>query len=293
MHHHKPGGANTLIKCFALILVFALVEVVGGFLSGSLALLSDAGHMFSDATALGLAALAVWVGRQPASSRHSFGLVRAEVVAALFNSLFMMVIVAGIVYYAIHRLFDPQPVMGGTVMLVAGVGLIVNMIVAYVLHHGEQTLNTRAAMLHVMGDLLGSVAALLAGAIIYFTGWTPIDPILSLFVSALILFSSIRLLLDVLHVIMEGVPPYLDLPEVGNAMAAIDGVSSVHDLHIWTLSSGRVALSAHVVVSDMRAWALVLEAQREMLRDCFALDHITLQPESNVQIIEPHLQKSD
>lgn len=266
-----------------LTFAFALVEAVGGWLSGSLALLGDAGHMVSDATALGIAALAAWVSRRPPSYRHSFGLLRAEAVAALLNGLFMLVVVFSIAVHAIQRLQTPVPVGGGTVMLIAAIGLLVNLLVAWLLHRGDDSLNTRAALLHVMGDVLGSVAALIAGLVIYLTGWLPIDPLLSLLICVLILVSSLRLLRDVLHVIMEGVPPWLELPRVGRAMAAVDGVESVHDLHIWTLSSGVVALSAHIVVRDLRSWQAVLERLQGLLQERFTIGHVTLQPESAEQ----------
>jgi len=278
-HSHHHGTGNTLIWALVLTVGFAVVEVIGGVLSSSLALLGDAGHMFSDATALGLAAFAAWVAKQPRSARHSYGLVRAEVVAALVNGLFMLVIVFTIAYHAIERLWQPQPVAGGTVMVIAAIGLAVNIVVAMMLHRGEQTLNTRAAYLHVMGDLLGSAAALVAGAVIYFTGWMPIDPLLSLLICGLILYSSVQLLREVLHVIMEGVPLYLELEEIDDALVAPAGVSSVHDLHVWTLSSGLVALSAHVVIRDMHDWQRVLAELRAVLDQRFDIQHVTLQPE--------------
>ena len=269
---------KTLWTGVVLILGFALVEAVSGWWAGSLALLGDAGHMLTDATALALAALAVRVGRQPPSHRHSFGLVRAEVVAALVNGLLMLIVVASIVFHAFGRLLDPQPVAGGTVIIVAALGLGINIVVAMVLHRGEKTLNTRAAMLHVLGDLLGSIAALLAGVVIHFTGWMPIDPLLSLLICGLILYSSLHLLRDVLHVIMEGVPPYLDLAEIGTAIGDITGILSVHDLHIWTLASGKVALSAHVVLENMEAWQDILASCQTMLSESYGIDHVTLQP---------------
>lgn len=278
-HHHTPSGGRSLIWSFALTAGFAVVEGVGGWWAGSLALFGDAGHMISDATALGFAALAARVARQPPSARHSYGLGRAEVVAAIVNSLLMVAVVVAIAGAAVLRLHTPTPVQGAAVMGVAFAGLLINVGVAWVLSRGEHTLNTRAALLHVMGDLLGSVAALTAGAVVYFTGWTPIDPILSLFISALILYSALRLLREALHVIMEGVPPDLDLREVGRAMAATHGVNSVHDLHIWALSSGKVMLSAHVIISDMTSWEDTLSALRELIRERFAIDHVTLQPE--------------
>lgn len=295
-HDHGAGPASRhpvtserlLLWCVGLTLALALVEAVGGWWAGSLALLSDAAHMLSDATALGLAALAAWVARLPPSPRHSFGLLRAEVVAALINGVFMLVVIIGITWHAIDRLRDPQPVAGGVVILIAIAGLIVNIIVFWLLHRGEQTLNIRGAMIHVIGDLLGSVAALTAGLVIWLTGWTPIDPLLSFLICALILVSSLRLLRDVLHVIMEGVPAHLDLPEVGRAMAARRGVREVHDLHIWTLSSGRVALSAHVVIEDMAHWEAILDGLRVMLHDDYHIEHVTLQPEPATRTVRIH-----
>ena len=279
--HHPPHvtGRHGLTWGFALTIAFAAIEAAAGWWSGSLALFGDAGHMITDATALGIAAFASWVARQPPSARHSFGLVRAEAVAALVNGMFMLVIVAAIAYQAVSRLYHPQPVAGGTVMIVAALGLLVNVAVAMLLHRGAQDLNTRAALLHVIGDLLGSVAALVAGGVIYFTAWTPIDPLLSLLICVLILFSAVRLLREVLHVFMEGVPPYIDLPTVGRALAQVRYVSSIHDLHIWTLSSGRIALSAHVVLDDMGHWDAILADMRALLLEDFAIDHATLQPE--------------
>jgi len=281
-HHHPPhthAGGRSLIWSFALTFGFAIVEGAGGWWADSLALLGDAGHMISDAAALGLAALAAWVAKRPPSVRHSYGLGRAEVVAAIGNSLFMVMVVAAIAVAAVMRLQTPVPVKGGAVIGVALAGLMINLIVAWVLSRGERTLNTRAALLHVMGDLLGSVAALTAGIVIYTTGWTPIDPLLSLFICALILYSSVRLLREALHIIMEGVPHDLDLREVGGAMAALHGVSSIHDLHIWTLSSGKPMLSAHAVISDMAHWEETRAALQTLLQDRFGIDHITVQPE--------------
>ncbi len=278
-HGHAHGTGAALWWGFGLTAGFAAVEAAAGWWAGSLALLSDAGHMVSDATALGLAAVAAWVARRPPSARHSYGLGRAEVVAALGNSLFMVAVVVAIAIAAMERLAQPRPVAGGTVALVALLGLGVNLLAIWLLERGEQTLNTRAALLHVLGDLLGSVAALAAGLVIHYTGWTPIDPLLSLLISALILLSALRLLREALHILMEGVPPHLDLREVGRAMAEVPGVASVHDLHIWTLASGTVMLSAHVVVPSMAEWQRTLEELRRMLRERYGIDHVTLQPE--------------
>lgn len=259
--------------------IFAVIEAVAGWWSNSLALIGDAGHMVTDSLALGLGALAAWASRRPPSLKHSYGLKRAEVVGALFNSLAMVLVVGYIGFEAIGRLAAPEPVTGGTVMLVAAAGLLVNTGAAWALHRGEQTLNVKGALLHVMGDLLGSVAALIAGAVIHFTGWYPIDPLLSLFIAVLIVVSSVRLLRDVLHVIMEGVPRDVDLEEVGRTLASVEGVHHVHDLHVWTLDSSTYAVSAHVVVARMSDWEGCRGRLETVLASTFGISHATLQPE--------------
>lgn len=284
-HHHGGQSRHALLFAVGLTLVFALVEAATGWWSGSLALLGDAGHMVTDATALGMAALAAWIAKRPPSARHSYGFARAEVMAALLNALFMVAVVAAITVAAVQRFYAAQPINGAAVTIVAALGLAINVAVAMVLSRGEKTLNTRGALLHVMGDLLGSVAALIAGVVVSYTGWTPIDPILSLFICALILYSSIGLLREALHTLMEGVPFGLSLPEVGHAMSGIAGVSSVHDLHIWDLGGERVALSAHVVIEELGDWEGVLARLTEMLAHRYRIEHVTLQPEPVNRII--------
>ncbi|BBM02262.1 cation diffusion facilitator family transporter [Microbulbifer sp. GL-2] len=280
VHHRNGNGAlRPLLIALILTLGFSFVEAVGGWLSGSLALLSDAGHMLTDSFALALGAVAAVLAKKPADRELSFGWGRAEVLAAVTNGLIMLLIVAAISFAAINRLHNPQPVHGGTVMLIAFVGLLINIVAAWVLYRGERTLNIRGALLHVMGDMLGSVAALISGAVIYFTGWVPIDPLLSLLICFLILISCVRLLRDAVDVLMERVPRELSLPVVGETLAQVNGVRSVHDLHIWRLDSSTISLSAHIVVDDLQAWPAVLERLRETLIKRFGIDHITLQPE--------------
>lgn len=262
-----------------LTLGFAAVEAGVGLWAGSLALVADAGHMVNDAAALLLAAGAAWLARRPPSLRHSYGLGRAEFIAALINSLGLLALVAWLVVTAIERLQTPQAVMGEAVSVTAAIGLAINLLVAWLLARGEKNLNTRAAMLHVMGDLLGSVAALLAGLVIYFTGWTPIDPMLSLAIGALILFSSLRLLREVLHGLMEGAPLNIDPETVGKELAAVQGVASVHDLHIWAVKSDEPLLTAHLVVENMAHWEQVMTASHALLLARFHIHHATLQPE--------------
>ncbi len=280
-HHHlgHTGQSSVLLGALLLTLGFGVVEALTGWWSGSLALLSDAAHMVTDASSLGLAAAATWLARRPPSMRHSYGLVRAEVMAALINSLAMLVLIGFIGFEAIQRFGTPHPITGGPVIAVAVVGLIVNLVVAWMLHRGEQTLNSRAALLHVLGDALGSVAAITAGIVIVTTGWMPIDPLLSLFVAALIGISALRLLREVVHVLMEGVPPNVRLDTVGQDLVKLPGVLRVHDLHVWTLSSGTLALSAHLELRDLGNWPATLTAARQTLAAQHGIRHVTLQPE--------------
>lgn len=287
-HDHAGGHARAagraLTWSVVLTLGFAAVEFVGGWWGGSLALMGDAGHMVTDALALAMGAVAARLSQAPPSRRHTFGLKRAEVVGALINAVFMVAVVAWLGYEAIQRLLQPVPVAGPVILVIAAVGLGVNLLVLRVLHGGEQTLNTRGAILHVMGDLLGSVAALASGLVVTVTGWTPIDPLLSLLISALILISTIRLLADALHVVMEGVPGHVRLSEVAGRLTTIDGVIDVHDLHVWTIASGTHAISAHVRIRDLQRWPELLVSMERLLNEEFHIDHVTLQPEPPYQV---------
>jgi cobalt-zinc-cadmium efflux system protein len=277
-HRHRPGRA--LIAALALTLGFAGVEALAGWFAGSLALLSDAGHMLTDSLALAIATVAARLSHRAPSPRHSYGLARAEVLAALANAGFVFALVLGIAWNALARLWHPQPVDGDTVSIVAALGLAINLAVAWTLSRGGRDLNTRAALLHVMIDALGSVAALASGLVILATGWTRIDPLLSIAICALILGSSLRLAREAVHTLLEGVPPGISLPRVGQRMARVAGVASVHDLHIWSISSQRAALSAHLVVRDLADWEGVRAALERVLRTEFGIDHVTLQPET-------------
>ncbi len=281
-HDHQHGAntaAKTLWIAVIITLFFAGVEAFFGWFAHSLALLSDAGHMLADSLTLVMAAIAAIIAARPPSRKHSYGLGRAEVIAALISSLFILLVVIGIAVEAVNRLQHPKPVAGGIVMIVAFIGLVVNVVIAYILSRGEKTLNMRAALLHVIGDLLGSVAALLSGAIIYYTHWDPIDPILSFFICVLILISSLRILRDTFSVLMEGVPSHLDLASIGYRMASVKNVKSVHDLHVWTLSSGMIVLTAHVLIINLKQWQTVLADLQQLLQQEFHIEHVTLQPE--------------
>ena len=279
-HHHEPRAGTTLAVAALATVAYGVVEALGGWWTGSLALLSDAGHMLTDGAALGLGAVAAWVARRPPSSRHSYGLGRAEVVAALVNAGAMLVILVALAYEAIVRLREPSPVQGAAAALIAAAGLALNLFFLRRLAPHAHDMNARAARLHVLGDVLGSVAALAAGALIALTGWTRIDPLASLVICALIAFSSVRLLRESLHALMEGVPSGMSVETIGGEMARVEGVVSVHDLHVWTLSGSRTALSAHVVVRSMAQWERTLAELQRRLHERFGIDHVTLQPET-------------
>lgn len=290
LHAHKKGDAkhchtkeasnqNLLLIALVLTLGFSVVEGAAAYFAGSLALISDAGHMVTDAAALGLALFAQIISRRPPSSKHSFGFGRAEALAAFVNSIAMLVLVAWIVIEAICRFYTPHVVDGYTVSVVAAIGLLMNIVVALVLSRDQRSVNTRAALVHVMGDLLGSVAALAAGLIIQFTGWMPIDAILSILVSLLILKSTISILHESFHFLMEGVPLHIDYLEVGGDLKKIAGVSAVHDLHVWEMTPNFPALIGHIEIEDMHQWPQIMSRIRVMLLEKYGIDHVTLQPE--------------
>jgi len=281
-HHAEPGSSRAALRtlwiALGLTAGFGVVEAVGGWLAGSLALVSDAGHMATDAAGLVVALIAQALAQRPPSRRASYGYARAEVLAAFINALSMLALVVWIAVEAVQRLLHPSPVHGAAVVVVAAIGLAVNGIVAWMLARSGGGINTRGALLHVLGDLLGSVAALVAGAVIHFTGWMPIDPLLSLAVALLILHSTWDLLRQSTGVLMERVPVHLSYDAIGRALAALPGVTGVHDLHVWNMSAERVALSAHVALTDGGAWLGTLAAARQMLARDFGIDHVTLQP---------------
>jgi cobalt-zinc-cadmium efflux system protein len=280
-HEHYTGDRSLKVLgwAVALTLGFAGVEAVSGFLANSLALISDAGHMVTDAAALGLALLAQLIAKRPPSARYSFGYGRAEALAAFVNGLLMLGVVGWIVFEAVQRFSAPQQVQGGMVFVVAGIGLCVNLAVAWVLSHDKKSMNTRAALVHVMGDLLGSVAALVAGAVIWYTGWMQIDPLLSILVSLLILKSTVDILRESYHHLMEGVPGQIDYLQVGADLEQVAGVESVHDLHVWSMSPGQPALIGHIEVRDLQDWPAILAGIKAMLLARHGIDHVTLQAE--------------
>ena len=269
-------------RLFAVLLLtaaFMVVEAVGGWLSGSLALLADAGHMLTDVGAIGLSLVTSVIGARPADERKTYGYRRWEILAALVNGAALFGIAAWIVVEAIQRIGSPPPVRAGLLLAVASAGLLVNVVALSILHGGHHhNLNTRGAYLHILGDLLGSAAAIAAGLIILLTGWTLADPILSIGVALLILVGAWRLVRESTDVLLESVPRGVSMAEVQSRMLAVPGVSAVHDLHVWTVTSGLVAMSGHAVVPDLAGHPAALEGIRAQLAE-LGIGHVTIQLE--------------
>ena len=280
-HRHYVEGRNQTILAWAVVLTlgFAAIEAVTGIWSNSLALISDAGHMITDSAALGLALLAQFISKRPPTAKNTFGFGRAEALAAFVNSLVMLAVIGWISVEALIRFSHPVAVQGMAVILVASAGLVINMVVAWVLSKDRHSLNTRSALVHVMGDLLGSVAAIISGAVIYKTGWMQIDPLLSILVCILLLKSTLGVLRHSFHFLMEGVPSHINYQQIGDDMEALPGVVSVHDLHIWEMSPGFPALIGHIEIRELQEWPEVLPRIRTMLLEKHGIDHVTLQAE--------------
>ncbi|HMB53547.1 MAG TPA: cation diffusion facilitator family transporter [Thermoanaerobaculia bacterium] len=284
-HDHRAGSRRRLAWTLALVVLYMGAEVVGGLLTGSLALLSDAGHMLSDAASLALALFALWIAARPRSPERTFGYHRTEILAALANGVTLLVVAVFIVVEAWERFAEPPEVAAGGLMVVAAGGLLVNLAGLWLLHGGRHdSLNLRGAWLHVVSDLLGSVQALAAGAVIWAFGWAWADPLAAVLIAVLIVASSWTLLRDSVNVLMEGTPRHLDAEEIAGAIAAVAGVDGVHDLHVWTITSGFESLSVHVHVAD-RDRQQVLDEVRDLVRDRFAIDHATIQVESEAGCI--------
>lgn len=269
-----------LAATLGLVVFYMAAEVVGGLLTGSLALLADAGHMLSDAASLGLAIFAIWFARRPAGPGHTYGYYRTEILAALINSATLIAIAIFISFEAIRRFSAPPAVAGGPMALIAAGGLLVNLIGFWLLHSGRhESLNLRGAWLHVASDLLGSVQTLIAAALIWTLDWNWVDPVASLLIAILVVYSAWGLLRESVAVLMERAPGHIDVDEVRNALFATPGVVEVHDLHIWTITSGLHALSVHLVTSAPHLRPGLLRELRTMLRDRFGIDHTTIQIE--------------
>ena len=292
-HHHHGGHGHThprpalergaegkRLKWVLVITgLFMVAEVVGGVISHSLALLADAGHMFTDVGALALSLVAMRLAQRPPSERKTYGYVRLEILAALVNGATLLLIAGLIIFEAWQRLRDPVEIDAVVMLSVAVLGLAVNVVGAWLLHsHAHDNLNVRGAYLHVLGDLLGSVGAIGAGIIILTTGWAPADPIISVIIALLILFSSWRLVREAADVLLEAVPAHIEMDEVLADLRGIEGLEDVHDVHVWTLTSGFVALSAHGVIDDASHHTRILNEVREHMKG-HGIEHVTFQLE--------------
>ncbi len=284
-HDHRSASRRSLSISLALIMAYMVVEVIGGLMSGSLALLADAGHMLTDGAAIGLALLAIWVSGRPASIEQTFGFHRTEILAAMLNALSLWFIAALIFFEASRRFNDTLDIDGGLMLGVGAVGLLVNMAAAWVLHRSSgESLNVEGAFLHVLADLLGSVAVVAGGTLVLAFGWDIADPIFGIVIGVLVLASSFRLLWKVVHVLMEGTPSHLDLHELCQRLEELEGVTGVHDIHAWSITTGYDALSAHVTAdaSVMHDPGAVLQRLRDIASSEFGIGHVTIQLEDSM-----------
>ncbi|MGA9526346.1 MAG: cation diffusion facilitator family transporter [Myxococcaceae bacterium] len=292
-HDHGPAQPGAVMrierrkdrKRLALSLIFtstiAVAEAVGGFLTNSLALLSDAGHMLTDVSAIALSLLALWFATKPANIRKTYGYYRLEILSALANGVLLLGITGVIAWEAWERFRTPEPVKIGPLLVVAGIGLVANLIALSLLHRSH-SMTVRGAFLHVLGDTLSSVGVIVGAVIMWTTGWYVVDPIISIAISLVILVGAYRLVRDAVDVLLEATPAHVDMAECRTLMLSVEGVIAVHDLHVWTISSGIYALSAHLVVPDPLKCNNdeILSAVKHQLFDRFGIDHTTIQIES-------------
>ena len=280
MHSHA-SDSRALAIAFVLTLTFMIVEIIGGLVSGSLALLADAAHMATDAAALGLALWASWQSRIPANEVHSFGYRRHQTMAAFINGFALLLLAGWIIVEAVQRLLTPQPVMAGTMLSIALLGLVVNIIVFAILHRGQKNINVRAAAAHVLGDLLGSIAAILAAVIIYLTGWIAADPLLSILIAILILYTGRQLLREAGHVLLEGIPPGFDEERLKAELpVAVPDILDVHHVHAWALTPDKpFFLTMHATIDEQADADSILRHAKAFVQTEFEIDHVTIQIE--------------
>lgn len=281
-HELRQESSRRLKIVLMLTATYMVAEALGGWWTGSLALLADAGHMLTDVAAIGLALLAIWFGSRPATPRKTFGYYRLEILAALINGVALVVMSLLIFFEAAKRFAEPPEIRSTAVILVASGGLIINLICAWLLHsRHEIDLNMRGAWLHVINDALGSVAAIVAGVLMAVFGWYVADPLMSIFIGFLIVWSAWRLIREATNVLLEGTPAHINLAAVEEAILKTVGVQDVHDLHVWTITSGREALSAHVVLATGVSQTELLKDLRGKLNERFGVDHLTIQMETS------------
>lgn len=280
-HHHHTSNKKALRLAFVLIASFMVVEVVGGVLTNSLALLSDAGHMLSDAAALGLSLFALILGEKRATQHNTFGYRRFEIIAAALNGITLILISGYIFYEAFQRFQNPPEIQSLGMLTISVIGLLVNIAAAFILMRGnkDENLNIRSAYLHVLGDMLGSIGAIVAAALIYFFGWGWADPLASVIVAILIIISGIRVTKDAFHILMEGAPAAIDHNAVKEELQRITHVVEVHDLHIWSISSELPMLSCHISIENNGDHDVILHQAQKLLVEEFHIEHSTLQIE--------------
>lgn len=281
-HATRHRDRRRLWWALGLTAMIAVVEAVGGWATHSLALLSDAGHMVTDFSALGLSLVALWFCGRPATDRKTYGYYRLEILAALLNGIVLIGLTGWIILEGISRLKHPAPIQVGPMAVVALIGLVANLGSLAFLHSGH-SMSVRSAFLHVLGDALSSVGVLVAALLIAWHGWTWVDPLISFVIGGVIVFGSFRLVRDAVNVLLEAVPQHVELDSIKTLMVRIPGVTAVHDLHVWTISSGMYALSAHLVVDDPMTSNndVILSAVKHDLMDQFGIDHTTIQIESS------------
>jgi cobalt-zinc-cadmium efflux system protein len=279
--HAHTGNKKALFMSFLLISSFMVVEVIGGIMTNSLALLSDAGHMLSDAASLGLSFFAIKLGERKATNTKTYGYKRFEIIAAAINGITLILISLSILYEAYQRFSDPPEVQSLGMLTISSIGLLVNIIAAWILMRGDkdENLNVRSAFLHVLGDMLGSIGAIVAALLIYFFGWGIADPIASIIVAFLIIISGWRVTKESFHILMEGTPQQFELDKVKSSLSAIPNVKEVHDLHIWAITSGMPMLSCHIAIEGDGVHDTVLHRAQSILHDDFGIEHSTIQVE--------------
>ncbi|MEW9670278.1 cation diffusion facilitator family transporter [Ammoniphilus sp. 3BR4] len=286
-HHHdhtREGNKKGLTIALLITTSIMLLEFFGGLLTNSLALLSDSGHMLSDASSLALSLFAIWFATRPASPNKTYGFYRFEILAALFNGVTLFIIAGFIVWEAYHRFLEPPVVASGMMMAIAAVGLLANLLSAWALMRKgdvKHNVNLRSAYLHVLGDALGSVGAILAGLVMYIFSWYLADPIISVIVSLLILRGAWGVIRHTVHILMEGTPITIDQEEVKQTLEKIDGVKDVHDLHIWTITSGLDSLSCHLLIDDDKDSQVILQQAINKIEEKFKILHTTIQVEKS------------
>jgi cobalt-zinc-cadmium efflux system protein len=289
-HHHSPKGNRRLILALSITAGWFLIELAGGLYANSLALLADAAHMLTDLAALGLSLFALKISTRPATHEKTYGYLRAEILAALANGIFLILIGIYIFYESYQRFWAPPEVKSGPMLFVATTGLLANVVTARLLFHSRnENLNFRGAFLHVLGDTLGSVGAIIAGILMLFQNWYLADPIVSSIVAGLVLYSAWALVRESADILLEGTPSHLKISNILSDLRSVQGVVSVHDLHVWSIASDMTAMSCHVVIRPNEDAGLVLAALSHLMREKYRIEHTTIQIELEHWGIQPQL----